>query len=174
MPVFPVKCDVCKCDYSNRDNPVTDMACNPTISQNNNENSNTSQNGTGLPFCNNTGDLNYKSFNSGTGETAFIIRIFEEVWTSFWKSKPQKLLSSIRHNSLKYFTHWWIFSSSSLSFFFMNYDSVFEEILKFQGNYWEFCFVWFETLLIGLFWFRTEFWLVVFGWISAAFVVGML
>ena len=80
MPVFPVKCDVCKCDYSNRDNPVTDMACNPTISQNNNENSNTtSQNGTGLPFCNNTGDLNYKSFNSGTGETAFIIRIFEEV-----------------------------------------------------------------------------------------------
>ena len=79
LPVFPVKCDVCKCDYSNRDNPVTDMACNPTISQNNNENSNTSQNGTGLPFCNNTGDLNYKSFNSGTGETAFIIRIFEEV-----------------------------------------------------------------------------------------------
>ena len=80
MPVFPVKCDVCKCDYNTRDNPVTDKACYPTISQNNraDENSNSSQNGTGLPSCKDTGQL-YKSFNSGTGETAFIIRIFEEV-----------------------------------------------------------------------------------------------
>ena len=87
--LFPVKCDVCKCDYSNRDNPVTDKACDPTISQNNkdggngdnnnNSDENSNTNGTGLPLCSNTTGHLLKSFNSGTGETAFIIRIFEEV-----------------------------------------------------------------------------------------------